>query len=63
MYYNIEKMSGYYRIGSPEAVFCYLIVGEEKAMLIDTGYAYGDLRGAVDSITDKPLVIVNTHGW
>lgn len=62
MYYKVEKLDGYYRIGSPEAVFCYLIVGTEKAMLIDTGYCYGNLKGAVRSVTDKPLIIINTHG-
>ena len=29
-YYKIEEMNGYYRIGSLEAVFCYVIVGKEK---------------------------------
>lgn len=62
MYYQIEKMDGYYRIGSSEAVFSYLIIGKEKALLIDTGYGYGDLKAAVRSITDNPLIIVNTHG-
>lgn len=62
MYYNVEEMGGYYRIGSPEGVFCYVVAGQEKAMLIDTGYAYGDLKAAVRAITDKPLYIVNTHG-
>ncbi len=62
MYYQIEKMDGYYRIGSPEAVFSYLVTGSEKALLIDTGYGYGDLKAAVRSVTDKPLIIVNTHG-
>lgn len=61
-YYKVEKMDGYYRISSPEAVFCYVVVGREKAMLIDTGHAYGDLKQAVKSITDKPLYVVNTHG-
>lgn len=61
-YYKIEEMNGYYRIGSPEAVFCYVIVGKEKAMLIDTGHGYGNLKQVVKSITDKPLYIVNTHG-
>lgn len=62
LYYTVDNFGNFYRIGSPEAVFCYLIVGREKAMLIDTGYAFGDLRGAVRSITEKPLYIVNTHG-
>ena len=62
MYYQVEKLDGYYRISSPEAVYCYVIVGEEKALLIDTGYCYGNLKDAVHKITDKPLYIVNTHG-
>lgn len=62
MYYQIEAMDGFWRIGSAEGVFCYLLAGEKKALLIDTGYGFGDLRGAVRSVTDKPLIIVNTHG-
>lgn len=62
MYYQVEKMNGYYRIGSPESVYCYLIVGTEKAMLIDTGYGYGNLKETVRQVTEKPLIIVNTHG-
>lgn len=62
MYYITEKMDGYYRIGSPENVFCYLIEGTEKAALIDTGYGYGDLKEIVRKITDKQLIIFNTHG-
>ena len=61
-YYRIEDLGGYYRIGSPEAVFSYLIVGAERAMLIDTGYGLGDLPAAVREVTELPLVIVNTHG-
>ena len=61
-YYNIEKMEGYYRIGSPENVFSYVIVGDKQAALIDTGYGFGDLKEAVRSITSLPLYIFNTHG-
>ena len=61
-YYTAEQFDGYIRIGSPEAVYCYLIIGEEKALLIDTGYGFGDLRSAVKELTSLPLVIVNTHG-
>ena len=61
-YYQIEQMDGYVRIGSPESVFSYLIVGTERAALIDTGYGLGDLRAAVEQITRLPLLILNTHG-
>ncbi len=40
----------------------YLVVGSEKACVIDTMNGYNDLYRAVRKITDKPLVIVNTHG-
>ncbi|MCD8337244.1 MAG: MBL fold metallo-hydrolase [Lachnospiraceae bacterium] len=39
----------------------YLLEGEEKALLIDTGYAVGNLRAFVEKLTDKPLLVVNTH--
>ena len=40
----------------------YLVVGEEKACVIDTMNGYNDLHAAVRKITDKPLVVINTHG-
>ena len=61
-FYQIERFDGYYRIGSAEGVFSYLVVGTERAMLIDTGYGLGNLPAAVASVTTLPLVIVNTHG-
>lgn len=43
-------------------VCMYLILGSEKAMLLDTGYGYTDYRPLIRAITDLPLVVVNTHG-
>lgn len=40
----------------------YVIEGPEKAMLIDTGFGLGNLKGLVSHLThDKPLIVVNTH--
>ncbi len=39
----------------------FLLIGEEKAMLIDLGMGIGDLRGAIEMLTDKPLIVVCTH--
>jgi len=39
----------------------YLLEGEEKALLIDTGWGAGNLRAFVEKLTDKPLLVVNTH--
>jgi len=40
----------------------YLVVGENKACVIDTMNGYNNLNEAVRKITDKPVVVVNTHG-
>ena len=40
----------------------YLVIGEHRSCVIDTMMGYNDLRKAVRGITDKPLVVVNTHG-
>ena len=40
----------------------YLVVGEKKACLIDTMNGYNNLYEAIRKITDKPIVVVNTHG-
>ena len=43
-------------------VWMYIIIGPEKAMVIDTAYGLGNLRGLVDEITGgMPLVVANTH--
>jgi glyoxylase-like metal-dependent hydrolase (beta-lactamase superfamily II) len=40
----------------------YLIVGPEKALLIDTSFGIGDLKGLVhELIGDMPLYVANTH--
>jgi glyoxylase-like metal-dependent hydrolase (beta-lactamase superfamily II) len=39
----------------------FLLIGSEKAMLIDLGMGIGDLRGAVEMLTDKPIIPVITH--
>ena len=40
----------------------FLLVGTEKAMVIDAGMGIGDLRGAIEMITDKPIICVISHG-
>lgn len=40
----------------------YLVEGDDKAALIDTGSGFGSLKAAVDRLTDKPVVVLLTHG-
>ncbi len=46
--------------GAP--VYMYLLLGTEKALLIDTGYGFTDVPTAIREITDLPLLVINTHG-
>lgn len=39
----------------------HIVIGPDKAMVIDTAYGIGNLRAVVEGITDKPLIVVNTH--
>lgn len=45
-----------------DSMYMYLICGEKKDVLIDTGYGYGDLKSFVCSLTSKPIAVFNTHG-
>lgn len=38
-----------------------LIIGAEKALLIDTGYGHPDLLPEIRKLTDKPLIVMNSH--
>jgi len=43
-------------------VFMYLLVGNEKALLIDSGFGLLDLKAITASITEKEVICVCTHG-
>lgn len=51
----------YYWLGLAN-VYMFLIVGEERALLIDTGYATTHAIDYVRQVTDKPITVVCTHG-
>lgn len=40
----------------------YLLIGEEKTLLIDSGYGKIDLKKIVSRLTNKPVILVLTHG-
>lgn len=63
-YTAFEVVPGIYHIRSNygELVFLTLLVGTERALLVDTGHGYGDLAGFIRSLTDLPLTVVCSHG-
>ena len=44
-----------------QEVISYLIMGEEKAILWDTGNGIGNMKQLVDELWDKELIVVNSH--
>ncbi len=63
MSYSFSQLKpNIYHIADPLGVFMTLIVGEEKALLLDTGYGIDHLDKTIAQITDLPLIVVNSHG-
>lgn len=59
-----ELVPGVYSIHEPhqwQEVISYLIVGDDKAVMFDTGNGIGDIRGVVDALIDLPVVVINSH--
>ncbi len=50
-----------YELDEFDCASIFLLMGEERALLIDTGVGIGDLKGVVKKITDKPVTLVITH--
>lgn len=60
--YVAEKIAdNTYRIDESGVANCYLLIGKEKALLIDTGCGAGNLKEAVSKLTKKPIIVAVTH--
>ncbi len=55
--------NGIFEITAPPMRFKqYLVLGSERALLIDTGFGLGSLKKVVEGLTHLPIVLLNTHG-
>ena len=60
---TVEKLDDrIYRITELGSVHRYLVVGDKKALLVDTGWGFSDFRPLIAEITLLPLIVVNSHG-
>ena len=57
-----QLRSNVYLIDDAGDSTCFLITGSERALLVDTANGYEDLQAIVRSLTDLPVIVVNTHG-
>lgn len=44
-----------------EQMHSYLLIGDEYALLIDSGLGIGNIKDQVDKLTDLPVKVVSTH--
>ena len=61
VYKLTESVYAIYEDGHFEEVISYLVLGTEKAALIDTANGIGDIKSLVEELTDLPIMVVNTH--
>jgi len=52
---------GVWRLAEPGHVCSWLVEGAERAALIDTGCGFVPIRPVVESLTDRPVLVVDTH--
>ena len=57
-----EVLPGIYHIQDCMGVCMTLLCGEKRALLVDTGYGLENVRSYVESLTDKPVDVMLTHG-
>lgn len=62
-YFTHQQLApGLIRIIDFTGVCCYLVVGNEKAALLDTCNGIGNIKEYAEKLTDKPIFVILTHG-
>jgi glyoxylase-like metal-dependent hydrolase (beta-lactamase superfamily II) len=56
-----ELPDGVFLIAEPAHVNSFLVVGRERAALIDSGLGIDRIRPVVEAMTNRPIQVVNTH--
>lgn len=62
LFWNEDLKDGIIRIEGMGAVNMYLVIGTERAALLDTGVGIGNLKEYVSTLTDLPVEVYLTHG-
>ena len=63
MFYTLRKIEdSIYSLTDEAYVHAFLVVGEKRALLVDTCCGLGDIREAVREVTGLPVTVWCTHG-
>ncbi len=61
-WFDVRRLApGVHLIAEPGHVNSFLVEGSERAVLLDTGLGVADIRAVAESLSGKPLQIVNSH--
>jgi glyoxylase-like metal-dependent hydrolase (beta-lactamase superfamily II) len=61
VYQPAHKVFAIYEPHQAEETIGYLIVGEKKALLFDTGMGISDVRKVTAELTKLPIIVLNSH--
>jgi glyoxylase-like metal-dependent hydrolase (beta-lactamase superfamily II) len=61
VYKPAQGVFAVYEPHQAEETISYLIVGEQRALLFDTGMGIGDLKKVTTQLTKLPIVVLNSH--
>ena len=56
-----DEIYAIYEPGQFEEVMSFLIIGDDFALMFDTGLGIGNIRKVVDQLTDLDVVVLNSH--
>ncbi|MCD8398690.1 MAG: MBL fold metallo-hydrolase [Lachnospiraceae bacterium] len=59
---RIQVNDWLYVLNEANSANMYLVIGEKRALLIDAGYGFKDMRGLIEEVTSLPYDVVCTHG-
>ena len=62
MFSHKRTKTGDFRIRGAGGMISYLFQGKDRAYLLDTGLGVGSLRRYVETLTDKPVTVLLSHG-
>jgi glyoxylase-like metal-dependent hydrolase (beta-lactamase superfamily II) len=60
-FYSREVVPGVWLLAEPQHVYTWLVEGNDRSVLLDTGMGFLPIRPLAESLTRRPLTVVNTH--